>query len=236
MEQLTVFNNDDFGSVRTILINNEVYFVGKDITKALGYKDLNHAILDHVDEQDRLNSKSLTQGQNALELGQRGGWLVNESGFYSLALSSNLESAKTFKHWVTSEVLPSLRSKGSYTVEQVDSVKEGYLKLDNARFMREMALEYADNETYKQILDAYALKEIAGDFILPLPVTQKTYSATEIGEMLGISARKVGAIANAHDIKCDSYGTWVFDKAPNGKQVQCFRYYQKAMDVIKSYL
>lgn len=79
---------------------------------ALGYTDLTHAVLDHVDEEDRINSK--TQGQNNPEFGQRGAWLINESGLYSLVLSSKLSTAKKFKRWVTSEVLPSIRKNGFY--------------------------------------------------------------------------------------------------------------------------
>ena len=94
MNELQVFNNDEFGSIRTVTIENEPWFVGKDVATVLGYTDVSHAILDHVDEEDRVNSK--TQGQNAPELGQRGSWLINESGLYSLILSSKLPSAKKF--------------------------------------------------------------------------------------------------------------------------------------------
>ena len=112
MNELQIFQNKEFGEVRSLVINNEPWFVGKDVAEALGYKDVNHAILDHVDEEDKVNSK--TQGQNAPELGQRGSWLINESGLYSLILSSKLPNAKKFKRWVTSEVLPTLRKTGSY--------------------------------------------------------------------------------------------------------------------------
>ena len=118
MEELQIFNNEEFGNVRSLVINNEPWFVGKDVAEALGYKDVNHAILDHVDEEDKVNSK--TQGQNAPELGQRGSWLINESGLYSLILSSKLPNAKKFKHWVTSEVLPTLRKTGSYAKVPTD--------------------------------------------------------------------------------------------------------------------
>lgn len=113
MNELQIFQNKEFGEVRSLVINNEPWFVGKDVAEALGYKDVNHAILDHVDEEDKVNSK--TQGQIAPELGQRGSWLINESGLYSLILSSKLPNAKKFKRWVTSEVLPTLRKTGSYT-------------------------------------------------------------------------------------------------------------------------
>lgn len=108
---IETFNNEDFGSLRSMMINNEPWFVGKDVTTILGYQNASKALNDHVDEEDKLNNESLSS------LGQRGGWLINESGLYSLILSSKLPAAKKFKHWVTSEVLPSIRKKG-YAVDR----------------------------------------------------------------------------------------------------------------------
>lgn len=108
MQEMKIFKNEEFGRVRTTEINSEPYFVGKDVAEILGYVDTNKAIAMHVDEDDKLNDKS------ALSLGQRGGWLINESGLYSLIFLSKLASAKRFKHWVTSEVLPSIRKNGGY--------------------------------------------------------------------------------------------------------------------------
>jgi anti-repressor protein len=113
MNKLQVFNNQEFGSVRTLTLNDEPWFVGKDVAKILGYVDTNKAIAMHVDEDDKLNDKT------ALSLGQRGGWFINESGLYSLILSSKLPSAKKFKRWVTSEVLPALRKTGQYQVKEL---------------------------------------------------------------------------------------------------------------------
>lgn len=124
MNGLQVFSNEEFGEIRTITINNEPWFVGKDVASALGYTDINHSVIDHVDEEDRVNSK--TQGQNDPELGQRGTWLINESGLYSLVLSSKLKSAKSFKRWITSEVLPTIRKTGGY-VSNDDLFVETYL-------------------------------------------------------------------------------------------------------------
>lgn len=106
------FENAEFGSIRTVVIDGEPWFVGKDVAKILGYANPSEAILDHVDDDDKLNSKMLSSFE--LDLGQRGGWLVNESGLYSLILSSKLPSAKKFKKWVTSEVLPTIRKTGGY--------------------------------------------------------------------------------------------------------------------------
>ena len=112
--RLSIFTHETFGNVRVVMIEDEPWMVGKDVAKALGYTDVAHAILDHVEEEDRVNSK--TQGQNAPEFGQRGAWLINESGLYSLTFSSKLPAAKEFKRWVTKEVLPTLRKTGSYTM------------------------------------------------------------------------------------------------------------------------
>lgn len=98
--------------VRTLIIDGTPWFVGADVATALGYADCSHAILDHVDSDDRVNSK--TQGHIVREFGQRGAWLINESGVYALVFGSKLESAKEFKHWVTSEVLPQIRKTGKY--------------------------------------------------------------------------------------------------------------------------
>ena len=118
MNELQVFNNDEFGSIRTVTIENEAWFVGKDVAEVLGYTNPSKALADHVDVEDKLNNETL------LSLGQRGGWLINESGLYSLILSSKLPSAKKFKRWVTSEVLPAIRKTGSYNLPDFNNPAE----------------------------------------------------------------------------------------------------------------
>ena len=98
--------------VRTVLINDEPYFVGKDVAEILGYKNARDALYKHVDEEDKLGSRFATSGQN------RQMTVINESGLYSLILSSKLPQAKQFKHWVTSEVLPSIHKYGAYATPQ----------------------------------------------------------------------------------------------------------------------
>ena len=111
MNKLQVFENEEFGKVRALTIDNEPWFVGKDVAEILGYTNPSKALADHVDKEDKLNNEPL------LSLGQRGGWLINESGLYSLIFSSKLPNAKRFKHWVTSEVLPAIRKTGSYQTQ-----------------------------------------------------------------------------------------------------------------------
>ena len=108
MSEIELFNNPEFGSVRVVTINDEPYFVGKDIAKVLGYSNSRKALSDHVDEEDKGVTKCDTLG-GAQEM-----VVVNESGLYSLFLSSKLPTAKKFKHWVTSEILPAVRKHGAY--------------------------------------------------------------------------------------------------------------------------
>lgn len=112
MGELKIFENAEFGKVRVAEVNGDPWFVGKDVAEILGYTNPNEAIQDHIDEEDKLNSKTLLSFE--WDLGQRGGWLINESGLYSLILSSKLPTAKQFKRWVTAEVIPSIRKHGAY--------------------------------------------------------------------------------------------------------------------------
>lgn len=113
MDEIKIFEKEEFGVVRTVMIEKEPYFVGKDVTEILGYANASKAIANHVDTEDKLNNESLSS------LGQRGGWLINESGLYSLILSSKMPKAKMFKRWVTSEVLPSIRKHGLYATDEL---------------------------------------------------------------------------------------------------------------------
>ncbi len=108
MKNLKVFSNPEFGKIRTVTINDEPWFIGKDIAEILGYKNISRDINRHVDKDDILNYQDGSLKTN------RGVTVINESGLYSLILSSKLPTAKKFKHWVTSEVLPTIRKTGGY--------------------------------------------------------------------------------------------------------------------------
>ena len=112
MNELQIFNSDEFGEIRTVTIDNEPWFVGKDVALALGYKDTSDALKKHVSEEDKLTRRFADSGQN------REMYIINESGLYALIFGSKLESAQRFKHWVTSEVLPSIRKHGGYIAGQ----------------------------------------------------------------------------------------------------------------------
>lgn len=146
---LTIFKNPSFGEVRTTVINGEPYFVGKEVATILGYQNASKALNDHVDDEDKLNNVSLSS------LGQRGGWLINESGLYSLILRSNLPQAKEFKRWVTSEVLPSIRKSGGYVVTTTDMTDEeimarAILVADEAIKRRDERIKQMEQEAEKR--------------------------------------------------------------------------------------
>ena len=135
--EIKIFENEEFGSVRTMEINGEPYFVGKDVAEILGYANTSKALIDHVDDEDKLNNETLSS------LGQRGGWLINESGLYSLILSSKLSNAKKFKRWVTSEILPAIRKTGSYSIQ---SKPDSYTIEDPAARARRWVEEYEEKK------------------------------------------------------------------------------------------
>ena len=122
MNEIQIFQNQEFGAIRTI--SNEqgdVMFCAKDVAEALGYNNTMKAVRDHVDEEDKLRERIVLSGQNRQAI------FINESGLYALILSSKLESARRFKHWVTSEVLPSIRKQGGYMIARPDETDEEIL-------------------------------------------------------------------------------------------------------------
>ena len=129
MQEWRTFNFEEL-PVRTLEVDGEPYFIGKDVADILGYTNSRKTLSDHVDEEDKLTSRIVTSGQN------RNVTIINESGLYSLIFSSKLENAKRFKRWVTSEVLPSLRRTGTYqtkpltTSEQIQLIAQGNTELD----------------------------------------------------------------------------------------------------------
>lgn len=150
-EIIEVFNSAEFGSIRTAKINNDIYFVGKDVADALGYVDTNKAVSMHVDDEDKkLNDKT------SPSFGQRGATLINESGLYSLVLSSKLESAKRFKRWITADVLPALRRTGSYSLNIPKTLPEA---------LRAYADEVEQHNKTKALVEAQRPKVLFADAV-----------------------------------------------------------------------
>ena len=146
---LEVFNSSEFGSIRTFKINNTIHFVGKDIAVALGYSNPQKAVRDHIDDEDRTVNNSFTiNGTPAV--------LINESGLYSLVLSSKLESAKRFKRWITADVLPALRRTGSYSLNIPQTLPEA---------LRAYADEVEQHNKTKALVEAQRPKVIFADAV-----------------------------------------------------------------------
>lgn len=186
MNDIQIFNNDEFGQVRAIEIDGQGWLVGKDVTEVLGYQNSSKALIDHVDEDDKLNNVSLSS------LGQRGGWLINESGLYSLILSSKLPGAKKFKKWVTSEVLPSIRKHGMYAVDEL---------LDNPDLLIATATKLKEERLAR--LEAEKQRD-------KLIHQGKLYTTGEIAKELNLSsATKLNNLLSEKKIQYKQNGTWL---------------------------
>lgn len=176
--QQMVFGNADFGEVRTVVIDGEPWFVGKDVAQCLGYTNPSKALADHVDDDDKLNNKTLSS------LGQRGGWLINESGMYALIFGSKLEKAREFKRWVTSEVLPTLRKTGHYEVAADQSVNQ--LLAEFGAFKVTYVQQMVD---FKEILEkqTQAFDKSISNMTLSTSQQSKVHKAVKdrVGSLLG---------------------------------------------------
>lgn len=190
MEQIKIFNSDEFGSVRTIIIDGEPWFAGKDVAASLGYKDTSDALKKHVAEEDKLTRCFTDSGQN------RQMYVINESGLYSLIFGSKLESAQKFKHWVTSEILPSIRKNGIYATDNViDNI------LNNPDFGIELLTKLKEERAAR--VEAEKTNAI-------LMHVNKTYTMTEIAKEIGLkSAVELNKTLSEKKIQYKVNGTWV---------------------------
>lgn len=211
MNELRIFNNADFGDVRTVEKDGNIWFVGKDVAEALGYARTADAVKAHIDADDKGVCVLPTPG------GRQETTIINESGLYSLVLSSKLPKAKAFKRWITSEVIPSIRKTGSYnkpskqpTTQQEQRAKAMLLNAQSRQCKLWLRLaETTDLPDYKHICQQKAAEVLAGSPVLPMQKAEKkTLSATEIGKILGITAHKVGMLANKFALKSDAYGKY----------------------------
>ncbi len=195
-----IFKNAEFGQIRTCMVDGETYFVGKDVASALGYVNPTKAVSVHVDEEDRSMSEMDTH-----QRGSQMTVIINESGLYSLILSSKLESAKRFKRWVTSEVLPAIRQNGRYELQQQNRVLES----------RNALLEEINRE--QRPLTDYARNILS---------STQTVTITQIAQDYGFSAVRFNELLMHLRIQHKVGGQWIL-YAPylNRGYVQSFSSY-----------
>lgn len=182
-KEIQIFKNEQFGQIRMIMQSDEPWFVGKDVAEILGYTNPSKALADHVDEEDKLNNESLSS------LGQRGGWIINESGLYSLILSSKLETAKAFKRWVTAEVLPSIRKHGEYVSPRKAQQRLGEVN-SAARIIRQTLREAGMAPQFV----AMAMKSLYEPVGVEIPLegitlNKRLFDAAAIARRLGVISK-----------------------------------------------
>lgn len=209
MNELKIFENPAFGKIRTVETNGEPWLVGKDVAEALGYSNTKDAIANHVDSEDKriIQKSEFTTFENHIpksalpvnfipaDVPNRGLTVINESGLYSLILSSKLPKAKEFKHWVTSEVLPSIRKHGMYATEEL---------LDNPEFAIKVFTELKAEREKRKALETTvnAQKQLIGELkpkadYTDLVLKSKTLlTTTQIAKDYGMSGKKFNKLLN----------------------------------------
>lgn len=201
MSKLEIFENREFGEIRTLEIDNEPWFVGRDVATVLGYSNPRKAIGDHVDDEDKGVTKCDTLG------GSQDLTIINESGLYSLILSSKLPNAKLFKRWVTSEVLPAIRKHGLYAIDDIlenpDIAIQALTKLKEERAARK-ALEL-DNQVKSQQIAELQPKATYYDLILQC---KDLLSVTEIAKDYGLSAKAMNTMLHNLGVQFNQSGVW----------------------------
>lgn len=244
MQELMIFNNGEFGQIRTVVIDNEPYFVGKDVAESLAYKDTSDALKRHVETEDKLTRCFTDSGQ------RRNMLVINESGLYSLIFGSKLETAKKFKRWVTSEVLPTLRKTGSYEMlkkEKQDKPKR--ILLSSVNTMVKNVAKYLEKAGVDDLYIAAEIKRLYTDAGYPVnaplitdkETMPKLYDCTEIAKELGIystsgkpHSQAVGAIIKKLHIEDSEIVTTAFSR--NGHDDATIQYKPSVFEDVKLWL
>lgn len=202
MNEIQIFENKEFGKIRTVEINNEPYFVGKDVAEILGYANTRDALAKRVDDEDKGVAICDTLG------GSQNQTVINESGLYSLILSSKLPTAKKFKRWVTSEVLPSIRKHGMYAADELianpDIAIAAFQALKEEREQRQL-LQLECNKQ-KQIIGELKPKADYTDIILR---SKSLVTVTQIAKDYGMSGTAMNEMLHRYGVQYKQSGQWL---------------------------
>ena len=210
MNKLKIFENSEFGKVRTVLVDNEPFFVGKDVAEILGYQNGSKAVKTHVDSADKtFIMLDIADAQNGnVPKGQTKTAIINESGLYSLILSSKMPRAREFKHWVTSEILPSIRRHGLYAVDEVlanpDMLINALTALKEERANRKRLEEL--NAVQSQQIAELQPKASYYDLVLNC---KDLVSVTTIAKDYGWSARKMNTYLHDLGVQYKQGSVWI---------------------------
>ena len=244
MNKLTLVKAEHFGEIEADIYSNgkEMFMTIGQLAACLGYAGRD-AIEKIVKRNPYLTEEqfSVTDRLSATDGKQYETLIFTEDGIYEVTMLSKQPKAREFRAWIRG-ILKALRRGEVKIVSMTDYQRMmAETRMQNVRIRKAQILERLAEEyqgTYRQVLQAHATKELTGEFLLPLPeIKERTYSATEIGEMLGISPNKVGILTNRHNLKTDEYGAWYNDKAKGiAKEVPTFRYYEKVVPVLRSIL
>ncbi|HFU4459279.1 TPA: phage antirepressor [Streptococcus suis] len=200
--ELQIFKNEQFGQVQLVEINNEPWFIGKEVAEILGYERADNAIRNHVDEEDKLTHQISASGQG------RNMIIINESGLYSLILKSKLPQAKQFKRWVTSEVLPAIRKHGMYAIDNLlnnpDMAIAAFQKLKEERQLRLQAQEELAQKN--QIIQELQPKATYYDLILQ---SESLVAISVIAKDYGMSAKKLNSLLHELKVQFKQGSTWL---------------------------
>ncbi|WP_066025426.1 phage antirepressor KilAC domain-containing protein [Enterococcus mundtii] len=193
MNQPKIFDFEQ-NEVRTILLDNKPYFVGKDVANVLGYSNTPKAIRDHVDEEDKTQNESFTVNGTAL-------LLINESGLYSLILKSKLPNAKRFKRWVTSEVLPSIRKHGIYATDEL---------LDNPDLLIEVATKLKEERTLRLVAEQRVNElQPKADYYDSILKNKSLMTISIIAKNYGMSATKMNNLLHELGVQYRQGKAWL---------------------------
>lgn len=235
MSNITVFNNEAFGALRTIEKDGEIWFIASDVARALGYSRPADAVSQHCRYTVK-HSIPHPQGKGTLEVN-----IIPEGDLYRLIIRSKLPAAEQFERWVFDEVLPSIRKTGKYEIPKQPVDKDLELQKLVVETMKvrteqsKLLLSIADtvsNELYKETLKSVAVATLTGKEYLPLPKVECNYhTTTDLASILSkkfnrkVSANIVGRLTTKNNLKTEEYAVKVWDKARfSNKQIESYRY------------